>query len=240
MSPCSINNFLLLYVIPRPTAAPYCFSTAIYGSDVRFFLLYYCCRCVVLLSLSLSCSLSASVCVYCSHYLPVSHSITSSLSIPLRLLRDRLLLALAVFLFNIVFLFFFAEALISASHCCLYSFSHFSSSTTTITSLSFSPSCCFYLFHSSCSYALPHPSFSGNPALPFPLTLLPSLMTSFLLPSLLHLSPRLSLRPQDVRRCPVGPEVKPRLSTSHPTRHFDSSISSLCVVCVVLSVGRQA
>lgn len=94
---------------------------------------------------------------------------------------------------------------------------------------------------------LPHPLLR-----PSPLTLLPLLMTSFLLLHLLPLPspntlplplapiPRLSLRPQDVRRCPVGPEVKPRLSTSHPTRHFDSSISSLCVVCVVLSVGRPA
>lgn len=53
MSPCSLNLFLLLYVIRPPTATSCCFSSAIYGSDVCFFLLYYCCRCVVLLFLSL-------------------------------------------------------------------------------------------------------------------------------------------------------------------------------------------
>lgn len=93
-----------------------------------------------------------------------------------------------------------------------------------------------------------HLSFSFLAVFPlFPLFALPSHLHSFPRswpPSSSFLSPptipRLSLRPQDVRRCPVGPEVKPRLSTSHPTRHFDSSISSLCVVCVVLSVGRRA
>lgn len=83
------------------------------------------------------------------------------------------------------------------------------------------------------------PIFSDNSGLSplscAPTTCISSATFSFS-PSLL----RLFLRPQDVRRCPVGPEVKPRLSTSHPTRHFDSSISSLCVVCVVLSVSRPA
>lgn len=85
----------------------------------------------------------------------------------------------------------------------------------------------------------PTPLFLWQSCPPLP-TYTPSLAHDLPPLPLLLLSPRLSLRPQDVRRCPVGPEVKPRLSTSHPTRHFDSSISSLCVVCVVLSVGRRA
>lgn len=105
---------------------------------------------------------------------------------------------------------------ICASHCCFLCsfFLHFSFITTAITSLT---------TLASSSFLVP------------PTTYISSATFSFS-PSPL----RLFLRPQDVRRCPVGPEVKPRLSTSHPTRHFDSSISSLCVVCVVLSVSWPA
>lgn len=144
--------------------------------------------------------------------------------IPLWLLRDRLLLALVSFRY-LLFLFCWG----TASHCCfffVFLFSHFfSSSSTAITSLSLSSlfSLCFLCLLCPPTYT---PSLAHD-LLPPP---------SFPPPTI----PRLSLRPQDVRRCPVGPEVKPRLSTSHPTRHFDSSISSLCVVCVVLSVGRRA
>lgn len=106
MSPCSLNHFLLLYVIRPPTAASCCFSSAIYGSDVCFFLLYYCCHCVVLLFLFLSLCLFVST--YRSRYLPGSLSITSSRSIPLRLLRDRLLLALVSFRYPF-FSFFFCS-----------------------------------------------------------------------------------------------------------------------------------
>lgn len=56
---------------------------------------------------------------------------------------------------------------------------------------------------------------------PTALPLLPLLMT--------HSN---SLLYQDVRRCPVGLEVIPRLSASHPSRHFDSPTSSFCVVLV--------
>lgn len=123
------------------------------------------------------------------------------------------------------FVFLFSLLLLLHHHCHHLSFSFFF--------LAVSPCFLWQLWPPPCSA--------------LPLTLLPLLMTSFLLlsptspntPSLAPI-PRLSLRSQDVRRCPVGPEVKPRLSTSHPTRHFDSSISSLCVVCVVLSVGRRA
>lgn len=92
--------------------------------------------------------------------------------------------------------------------------------------------CCFL-----CSF-FPHFSFiiSGLSSLSCAPTTCVSSATFSFSPSPLCLF----LRPQDVRRCPVGPEVKPRLSTSHPTRHFDSSISSLCVVCVVLNVSRPA
>lgn len=221
-----------------PSHPPGAASPQLFMALMCFFLLYYCCCCVVLLSLSLSCSLSASVCLYRSRYLPVSLTITSPLSIPLRLLRDRLLLALVVVSFCFFLLYLFAEALISASHCCLYSFSHFSSSSTIITSLLFHPPAVSISFFPLIPTHSHTPvSLQSCPPLPtYTLSLAHDLPP---LPLLL-LSPRLSLRPQDVRRCPVGPEVKPRLSTSHPTRHFDSSISSLCVVCVVLSVGRRA
>lgn len=76
----ALTTSCLLYAIRPPTAASCCFSSAISGPDV--FLLYYCCRCVVSLSVSLA---------------PLS--ITSSLFFSLRLLGDRLLLALAMFLF---------------------------------------------------------------------------------------------------------------------------------------------
>lgn len=114
--------------------------------------------------------------------------------------------------FTVFFLFF----CICASHCCFLCsfFLHFSFITTAITSLT---------------------TLASSP-FPVPPTTYISSATFSFSPSPL----RLFLRPQDVRRCPVGPEVKPRLSTSHPTRHFDSSISSLCVVCVVLSVSRPA
>lgn len=151
------------------------------------------------------------VCVpFASQFLPLS----LSFSLYVLLLGDRLLLVPLVVFSQFFSPFSFVSARLTAAFCVPF-FPHFSFITPAI--------------------------FSDNSGLspPFPVpptTCISSATFSFSSPSLL----RLFLRPQDVRRCPVGPEVKPRLSTSHPTRHFDSSISSLCVVCVVLSVSRPA
>lgn len=97
-----------------PHAAFCCFFSAIYGSSVCFFLLYYCYNILLCFTVSVSLSLCLS----------------SSLSLSVPLLRDRLLL---VVFSQFLFLFF----CICASHCCfLCSFSpHFSFITTAITSL---------------------------------------------------------------------------------------------------------
>lgn len=187
MSPCSLECFLLQYVVHPPHAAFCCFCSAIYGSNVC--VLFYC--------------TTATTILVCFPFASVSVS-SLSLSLSVLLLGDRLLLVPLV-VFSQFFSLFFC---ICASHCCFLCsfFPHFSFIISGLSSLSCAPTTCV----SSATF-----SFSPSPLCLF-------------------------LRPQDVRRCPVGPEVKPRLSTSHPTRHFDSSISSLCVVCVVLNVSRPA
>lgn len=90
---------------PPLTAAPCCFSSAMYECVFLFIvllLLLYC------FAFSLSVVLSASFCLYRSRYLPVFLSITFFPSTPLRLLRDRLFIrACGVSFRYLCFLFFF-------------------------------------------------------------------------------------------------------------------------------------
>ncbi len=182
MSPCSLNHFLLLYVIHPLTAASCRFFSAISGSDVCFFLVYYCSCC----SLSLSCSLSASVCLYRSHSLPVSPSITHSLCSSAVAQRQVVISALRCFSSVSMLSFFFfllrhLSPLLTAAFLCSF-FSHFSSSTTTAHHFSFFLHLLAFFSLFSLATPLPPPSHLHS---------LPLLMTSLLL--LLSPIPRLSL-----------------------------------------------
>lgn len=223
----ALNHFLLLYVIHPPTLPHRAASPQLFMALMcLFFLVYDRSRCVVfcLFSLFLSCfSPCASVCVSRSRYLPVfslNHSLSLSLFIPLRSLRDRLLLALAVFLFGIYafslllfFLFFFAKALISASHCCFFVFLFFSPLHHHCHHLSF-------LLHLSLCFSL-----AKLPSLLRPLyTPFPSLMTSssfLLLPPCPHPPPPASLSPAPgCQTLPSRPRGKAKAVDFSPHQAF--------------------